>query len=210
MLSNSFSKHVRVCATVISAFAVFALAGCTGWNGINGASRNAKPQIVAEPDQTSLMIADAADRATRALESLAAVEQTRTPSAAQASAAMVPNAPPELQRAVTLDWSGPAEDLIRDLASRANYTFGTLGDQPPTPVIINVNAYNEPLIQVFRDIGLQLGTRADLRLDANRRAVEIIYAQTFNRAMPNASSNTDFAGSTMGAGGSPSPSRRRR
>lgn len=191
VLTKSFSSHVRLFAAVAVALSALALGGCTG-NYIGRESKNAKPQIVAEPDQTSLMIADAADRATRALETLAAVEQTRTPSAAQAAAAMVPNAPPELQRAVTLNWAGPAEDLVRDLASRATYNFAMLGDRPPTPVIINVDAFNKPLIEVFRDIGLQLGTRADLRVDANRRVVEIIYAQTFNRGMPNASSSTEF------------------
>ncbi len=201
MLNKSFSRHVRVAAGVITVLSVFALAGCADIT--RREAKTAKPQIVAEPDPTSLMIADAADRATRALESLAAVEQARTPSAAQSSAAMVPNAPPELQRAVTLNWSGPAEDLVRDLASHATYTFNALGDQPPTPVIVNVNAFNKPLIEVFRDLGLQMGTRADLRVDANRRTVEIIYAQTYNRAMPNASSNTDFS-SAMG--GSPSRS----
>ncbi len=191
MLNKFFSRHARLFATVTVALSALALAGCQS-SYIGREAKNAKPQIVAEPDPTSLMIADAADRATRALESLAAVEQTRTPSAAQSAAAMVPNAPPELQRAVTLNWAGPAEDLVRDLAAHATYSFNMIGDRPPTPVIVNVDAFNKPLIEVFRDVGLQLGTRADLRVDANRRVIEIIYAQTYNRGMPNASNSTDF------------------
>lgn len=165
----------------------FLLSACTGFgpgSGMRDAAKGAKPQIVAEPDQTSLMIADAADRATRALESLAAVEQVRTPGAAQA-AAMLPNAPAELQRAVTFTWSGPAEDVARDMAARAGYTFRTIGDQPVTPILVSMNIYNEPMIEVFRDLGLQMGTRADLKLDANRRTVEIIYSPTVNRPTPN-------------------------
>ncbi|MCB1538275.1 MAG: DotD/TraH family lipoprotein [Rhodospirillales bacterium] len=164
------------------------LAACSGAAGIN--FRNTKPQLVAEPDSTSLMIADAADRATRALESLAAVEQTRTPGVA-AAAAMVPNAPVELQRAVTFQWSGPVEDVTRDMAARAGYSFSTVGDLPPTPIIVNLNAYNEPLIEVFRDIGLQMGTRADLKLDASRHTVDILYTPTVNRVMPNSSSTSE-------------------
>lgn len=165
--------------------AATALSACgTGFGG----TRNnlGKPQIVAEPDQTSLMIADAADRATRALESLAAVEQVRTPSAA-AAAATIPNAPVELQRAVTFNWSGPAEDVARDMAARAGYTFRMVGDQPPAPILVNLNIYNQPMIEVLRDLGLQMGTRADLKLDANRRTVEIIYAPTVNRPTVNSS-----------------------
>lgn len=166
-----------------SLVALAALSGCGGFAANNNALKSAKPQLVAEPDQTSLMIADAADRATRALESLAAVEQTRTPSAA-AAAAVVPNAPPELQKAVTFTWSGPVEDVVREIAARAGYTFRTVGDRPPVPVLVNLDIYNEPMIEVLRDIGLQMGTRADLRLDAQSRAVEVIYAPTVNRPMP--------------------------
>jgi defect-in-organelle-trafficking protein DotD len=165
---------------LLAIFTMLALAGCSWGNG----QSKIKPQLVAEPDPAGLMIADAADRATRALESLAAVEQVRTPSAA-AAAAVIPNAPPELQRAVTFSWAGPAEDVARDLAARAGYTFHTVGAQPPAPIMVSLNIYNQPLIQVLRDLGLQMGSRADLKLDANRRTVEIIYAPTVNRPLPN-------------------------
>lgn len=172
MKSQAFKT---ACACVVAALA---LAGCGTWNPM-ARTPDSKPQLVAEPDKTSLMIADAADRATRALESLAAVEQVRTPSAA-AAAAMIPNAPPELQRAVTFSWSGPVEPVTQDIASRAGYTFRTVGDQPPAPILITLDVYNQPMIEVLRSIGLQMGSRADLKLDANRRAVEIIYAPTVN------------------------------
>lgn len=154
--------------------------------GTFGAHRDSqKPQLVAEPEGPTLMLADAADRATRALEALAAVEQTRTPAAA--TAALVPNAPPELQKAVTFTWAGPVEPVARDLAGRAGYTFRTVGSAPTTPIIVNINAYNQPMIAVLRDIGLQMGTRADLRLDANTRSVEIVYRDTVNAETPNSS-----------------------
>lgn len=182
-LKKFVNKSRLIAAMVIAGVA---LSACS--TGFGGMSRNntGKPQLVAEPDQTALMIADAADRATRALESLAAVEVTRTPSAA-AAAATIPNAPPELQRAVTFSWAGPAEDVARDMAARAGYSFRTVGDQPPTPIMVSMSIYNQPMIEVFRDLGLQMGTRADLKLDASRRVVEIIYAPTVNRPTTNSS-----------------------
>lgn len=161
---------------------VVMLSACSGLGMKN---QKATPQLVAEPDGPTLMLADAADRATRALETLAAVEQGRTPSAA--AAAMVPNAPPELQKAVTFTWAGPVEPVARDLAGRAGYTFRTIGNAPVSPIIVNLNAYNQPMIAVLRDIGLQMGTRADLRLDANTRMVEIIYRDTVNAETKNSS-----------------------
>jgi defect-in-organelle-trafficking protein DotD len=181
-VDNFVNKKIARYGCILALAAILPLAGCSG-NPLN--IKNAKPQLVAEPDKSSLMIADAADRATRALESLAAVEQVRTPSAAVASAAMVPNAPPELQKAVTFSWSGPAEDVARDMAARAGYTFRVVGDKPAAPILVNLDIYNQPMIEVFRDLGLQMGTRADLRLDASSRTVEIIYAPTVNRPTPN-------------------------
>lgn len=136
-----------------------------------------RPQVVAEPDSVSLMLADAADRASKALETLSAVEQVRTPSAAIAT---IPNAPVELKRGISVDWSGPVEPLAQTLAAKTGYQYSTFGDQPPTPIIVNVQATNRPMIEVFRDVGLQLGSRADLRVDAARRLVEIHYAPVAN------------------------------
>jgi defect in organelle trafficking protein DotD len=155
---------------------VLAIAGC------GAVIKPSKPQLVAEPDKTALMIADSADRATRALESLAAVEQSKNPAAPVA--AMVPDAPPELQRAVTFSWAGPIEPVAKDIAARAGYSFNTVGDVPPAPIYVTISAYNQPLIEVLRDLGLQMGARADLKLDANARVVEIIYAPTVNHEKP--------------------------
>lgn len=140
-----------------------------------------RPQVVAEPNSVDVMIADAADRATRALETLADIENTRTP---VKSVAMVPNAPAELQRAVTFEWTGPVEPLIQELARKSGYAYSTIGDHPPSPLLVDLKVTNQPLIDVLRNVGLQLGARADLKIDGQMRAMEIHYAPTVNRAAP--------------------------
>jgi defect in organelle trafficking protein DotD len=135
-------------------------------------------QLVAEPNPVDLMLADAADRSTRALETLAAMEQTKMPIKAIAS---VPNAPQELQRAVTFNWTGPVEPLVEELTRKAGYNYGVIGAQPPSPIIITMRAENKPLINVLRDIGMQMGARADLNVDAQMQAIEIQYAAMVNK-----------------------------
>lgn len=139
------------------------------------------PQLVAEPNSVDLMLADAADRATRALETLASMEQATKPGEVVAA---VPNAPQELRRALTFDWSGPAEPLVQELSKQAGYDFGVIGNRPPLPIILNIKATNTPMIDVLRDIGLQMGARSDLKVDAQGRRIEIHYADTVNRAGP--------------------------
>lgn len=131
------------------------------------------PQVLAAPDKISLMLADAADKTSRAMETLAAVEQAKSPAIAVQP---IHNAPPELQRAITVSWIGPAEEITKQLADRASYTFIRIGDPPPVPMVVNIDAENKPVVDVLRDIGLQLGMRADIKVDSIRRTVEIHYA----------------------------------
>ncbi len=134
-----------------------------------------KPQLVAEPDSVSLMLADAAGKASKALETLASVEQHRTP---QAAVSTIPNAPAELRRGMTVQWVGPVEPLAAEIAKKTGYQFLMLGDKPAAPVVVSVDATNKQIIDVLRDIGLQMGKRADLKVDAVRRVIELQYAPT--------------------------------
>lgn len=153
---------------VLCAGAVCALGACS-----KNPYHLVHPQIATSPDKASLMLAEAADRASVALETLAAVEQARAPGIAVAP---VESAPPELRRAMTLAWNGPVEPVARRLAERAGYGFDVIGAPPPVAVVVNINVENMPVIDIMRSIGLQLGVRADLRVDSVRRAVEIHYA----------------------------------
>lgn len=133
---------------------------------------NDNPQVVAAPDTVSAMLASAADRASNALESLAAVEQTRTPGA---QVGPIGNAPSELRRAITVNWIGPVEPITQTLANRAGYEFLTIGSAPVIPIVVSLDVENRPVIDVLRDIGLQLGVRADVKVDSGRRMIEIHY-----------------------------------
>ncbi|MFA5593026.1 MAG: DotD/TraH family lipoprotein [Micavibrio sp.] len=131
------------------------------------------PQVVASPDKVSLMLAEAADKAAGSLETLAAIEQARAPGIAVEP---IHNAPEELMRAMTVTWVGPPEQILRRLADRASYNFVALGNRPPVPLVVNVDVRNQPVIEILRDIGLQLGVRADVKVDSTRHMIELHYA----------------------------------
>jgi len=137
--------------------------------------RVSKPQLVAEADTVSLMLADAAGKAAKSLETLASIEQYRTP---QGGVSTIPNAPVELRRGITVQWVGPVMPLAKALADKTGYQFMALGDVPPTDVIVSIDANNQQIIDVLRDIGLQMGQRADLKVDGNRKVIELQYAPT--------------------------------
>ena len=131
------------------------------------------PQLVASPDRATMMLAQAADKASTALETLAAIEQKRTPAA---SVAPIQNVPEELRRGMTISWVGPVEPITKTLANHSEYRFVVLGDKPPVPIVVNLEAENTRVIDLLRDVGLQLGTRGGIKVDGSRKVVELQYA----------------------------------
>ncbi len=130
--------------------------------------------VATEADLVGTRIAQASEKAANALDSLAAIEQTRTP--LPEIAADYASAPPNLLQPITLNWTGPVEQVAQMLATRAGYTFNVLGGPLPVPVTVTLNVYDRPLIQLLRDIGLQVGQRASLTVDGSSGVVELRYA----------------------------------
>ncbi len=151
-------------------FGLVLMTGCeSAHSGFSGGS----PQLVASPDKVTAMLAESADRASIALETLAAVERARTPAA---SIAPIDNVPTELARAITVNWVGPIEPIAKTLADRAGYGFLVLGNEPSTDVVVSLDVENQRVVDALRDIGLQLGMRGDVRVDARSKMIEIYYA----------------------------------
>lgn len=147
------------------------VSGCSSTQSVKFSGGN--PQIVASPDKVSAMLAESADRASNALEALAAVERAKTPTP---SLSPVDNVPQELARAVTVNWVGPIEPIAKTLADRAGYGFRVMGSTPAVPVVVSVDVENARVVDALRDVGLQLGMRGDVKVDARSRMVEIHYA----------------------------------
>jgi hypothetical protein len=68
-------------------------------------------------------------------------------------------------------------------ARKAGYSYGIVGAKPATPITVTMNAMNKPLINVLRDLGMQMGARGDLNVNAEARAIEVQYASFSNGAM---------------------------
>lgn len=149
--------------------------GCSSSSSSSTSSRfsGGSPQIVASPDTVSAMLAESADRASSALEALASVEKARTPAVAMSP---IGDVPAELRRTISVNWVGPIEPMAKTLADRAGYGFLVLGKAPSIPVVVSVDAENTRVVDVLRDVGLQLGMRGDVKVDAQSRMVEIYYA----------------------------------
>lgn len=102
---------------------------------------------------------------------------------AQAAHPLPPLAPPPspatygMAGLTTIDWSGPVEPLLKQIAFSANYRLRVLGTAPAIPVIVTVYVKNVMLGDVLRDVGFQCGRRAVVVVFPDSRVIELRYAK---------------------------------
>jgi defect-in-organelle-trafficking protein DotD len=140
----------------------------------NGCAQQSTTPVATEPDLVSTRIAQAAEKAAKALDTISGIEQVRSPIAPQEDD--YASAPPSLTQTITVKWAGPVEQMLQTLATRAGLRFRASGPRPPVALTIAVDAYQKPMIEVLKDIGLQAGRRADVRVDPTGSVIEIRYA----------------------------------
>ena len=128
--------------------------------------------LVADNDPIALRIAESADKASSALQDLARVEQTKTPPKPEPG---IRYAPADLQRNVTVSWTGPAESLLQNLAQQLNYRFVVIGMQPKVPVIVRIEQRDRPVLDALRSIGDQATQFIDLQVDPAGRRIDLKY-----------------------------------
>ena len=76
----------------------------------------------------------------------------------------------------TLDWSGPIEPLLTEIARLTDYKVKVLGNTPAIPIIVSVTAENRVIADIVKDAGLQASKRANLVVYPCSRIIELRYA----------------------------------
>ncbi len=125
--------------------------------------------------KTQNTLAEASYSVSRSIVDLAESEQ-----AAHPDAAVEPPPSPAsygMGGLSTIDWSGPIEPLLRQIANASNYRVVTLGTQPAIPVLVTINARNAMLGDILRDVGYQCGKRATVLVFPGSRVIELRYAK---------------------------------
>ena len=106
------------------------------------------------------------------LQKLTEIEQ----SAKQAKA---PERPKAVSAAMALRvsvlWKGPAEPILAKLAEESGYEFKTIGKKGSMPILVGVDVKDQPVLDVLRSIGLQMGDRATVRVSQRDKMIEVAY-----------------------------------
>lgn len=77
----------------------------------------------------------------------------------------------------SVDWSGPVEPLVRQIAKVTGYRVRVLGTPPAIPVIVTVYDKNMMIADILRDVGYQCGRRAAIVVYPESRVIELRYAK---------------------------------
>lgn len=111
------------------------------------------------------LLARSAQRAATAQETLAALERARVRPAP--TALDETTLPPELQRLTSVEWSGPGEEAVRQIAREIGYEFRATGNPPPIPAMIHISRLEVPVAKALEEIGHQVHPRAEVIVDPN-------------------------------------------
>ncbi len=137
---------------------VCTLEGCVTMNAVEVARRPSEVEVLIE--EHARTVAGAMDRMARALP--AQPELTRAPKSAD-------------NKPQAVEWYGSVEPLLRSLATSNGYEFAVLGARPLSPLMVTVVATPAPFYEILRSVGLQLGSRATVALDSERKRIELVY-----------------------------------
>lgn len=134
-----------------------------------------KPRPVYDMYKSNNSLAEASYSVSRSLVDLAETAQAAHPLPQLAP----PPSPASYGMAglTTIDWSGPVEPLVKEIACAAGYRLRVLGTVPAIPVIVTIYEKNTMLGDILRDVGYQCGRRATLVVYPETRVIELRYAK---------------------------------
>jgi hypothetical protein len=118
-------------------------------------------------------LGESSRRAATALETLAMIQRTRTePPASSIDETLLP---PELARQATVEWNGPAHELVQQVARNIGYAFMVQGNPPPIPPMVSVSAVDLPVAKILETTSLQVVSFATINVDPNAKRIEFRY-----------------------------------
>lgn len=118
-------------------------------------------------------LSEAATSVSKNLNTLAENEQAANPPKVVVAA---PNpATYDMNILASVNWQGEIQPLLSALVKKTDYRLRVMGKAPGIPVMISINAKNEMIGNIIRDIGLQAKKRAEVVVFPSTRIVELRY-----------------------------------
>lgn len=165
----------------IVCLSIFALlSGCAGpadEYDTGSASRKITitPHAAAANMETEGAIAEAARAATASLQKLAKLQYATQP---KLDETFRQEFSVELSGLASIEYTGPCEPLIEQIAATADVSVNKIGNPTATPIIVSVSAKSAPLSEIVQNIAYQIQSHARISFNSETKVIEIIYLNT--------------------------------
>jgi defect-in-organelle-trafficking protein DotD len=77
----------------------------------------------------------------------------------------------------SIDWTGPIEPLVKNVAKVTYYKVRVLGKEPAIPILVSLAEKHVPIASILRDAAYQCGDRANIVVYPRNRIIELRYAK---------------------------------
>lgn len=141
---------------------------------LSGCASNHAPSTHSSTDPSNVTLAEAATSVSNSLENLAATEQAAFHPIGNQS--MPDPTTYGMGGRASIDWSGPIEPLLQQIAQTASYRVTIVGREPGVPILVTINSKNEMLGDILSNVAFQCGKRADVILYPETQVIELRYA----------------------------------
>ena len=180
MIKSSTFKHLRNCRKIIlfpCLTLAILLSGCsdskkvvdlnlkyitTDSAPINSSDSNAQAQL-----------SEAATSVGHSMQELSAIQLATHPGVQMASPIN-----PQLigmGKVASLNWTGPVEGVVKQIAIASGYGLQILGERPAIVPMVILSAKNQTLADILRNVEYQVAGKADINVYAHSRIIELRY-----------------------------------
>ena len=135
-----------------------------------------KPTHSTSATAAEVSLAEAAASVSHSLNDLNQIKRASTPRAKR----LVSLGRYTLPGRASIDWAGPIEPVLKQIATITHYRLRVLGTKPSVPVIVNLTATDELISDIVRNLDFQAASRANIRVyhRGGLRIIELRYAKT--------------------------------
>lgn len=148
------------------------LSGCAS-NKPQLPSAAAPIPVNATTDEASAKLAEAASSVSESLAELAAVDKANM---APVAAKLYPHvADMQIPGTSSIDWNGPIQPLLKQIANAAGYRLVVAGNSPSVPIVIMIRAEQRANADIVQDAALQAANRATVKTSYPQRTLYLTY-----------------------------------
>lgn len=139
---------------------------------LTGCIHDYQPPEPPIPDIAGVKLAEASVQVDHSLQTLEGIRKSENPDYQKS----LPNpANFGMNYMTSIDWTGPIQPLVQQIAMAAGYRLRVIGSAPEIPIIIQLLEKNVPLAYILRDADYQAGTKADIVVYTSKRTIELRY-----------------------------------